>query len=247
MAANPVIAGFNDKKIPLTGAAGSTKQLVQHTGKWSLHGRLAGGPSPKSVVLDQLTWKWSKSVVASVNTKTRLLTVTSNGKGVVANGASVAIPNGALKFFAAVVSSREALPFLMHRGRRGWQEPALPRAAHHLPPHVPLPALLCCQPSTDNPLTTEHQRSLPLSPMQSGTPRKLEITASGVTLKIEQPWSSQEGKWAPWLNLELSLTKKPSKTLVGSLGATLPITTGAWQTRKGSISYTQLVRRRSAV
>lgn len=111
-------------------------------------------------------------------------------------------------------------------------------------PCLPLPAPV----PAAQPHRLKTHPSLPpsLLPLQSGTPRRLELVVTGVMLRIEQPWSVEEGKWAPWLNVELTLTQKPTKTLVGALGATLPATTGAWQARKGVISFAPLVRRRAA-
>ena len=228
----PVVNGFNSKRTPLTGTAGTSKQLAFHSGKWSLNGRLAAGPSAGTTMLDQLTWKWSKEVVATVDRTTRSLSVKLSGSTVSANGKTVSMPYGSVKVGTSTVrQGAQGVAECSGAGRGASRGQWLLRAA---PPPLRLPAAA---------VPPRPCRRLPGPPPQAGYSRRVELVQTGATVVFEQPWVSAEGKWAPWINVEMVLTSKPTKTLVGSLGATLPATVGAWKARTGSVTYAPLVRR----
>lgn len=79
--------------------------------------------------------------------------------------------------------------------------------------------------------------------------RSLTIAETGVMVTLTQPWLVAEARWAPWLNVAVTITQRPGVRLTGLMGPTLDVTSVSGATsfaaRTGSVTYTPLVRRRA--
>ena len=81
----------------------------------------------------------------------------------------------------------------------------------------------------------------PAPPVQSGAAKTITITQPGVQVIVTQPWSTQKKKWAPWINVQVTITQAPPSNvrLGGQLGSTLPSVIGAsFTSRKGAVGVT---------
>lgn len=68
------------------------------------------------------------------------------------------------------------------------------------------------------------------------------MSQPGVWLVITQPWAANKNTWAPWLNLQVTLTQAPAVgvKLAGQLGSTLSATVSgaSFTAKRGSIGLT---------
>lgn len=77
--------------------------------------------------------------------------------------------------------------------------------------------------------------------VKSGAAKTITISQPGVQVVVTQPWSTQKKKWAPWINVQVTISQAPPTNvrLGGQLGSTLPAVSGAsFTARKGTVGVT---------
>ncbi|KAI7846120.1 hypothetical protein COHA_000381 [Chlorella ohadii] len=78
--------------------------------------------------------------------------------------------------------------------------------------------------------------------VKTGAAKTITINQLGVQVVVTQPWSTLKKKWAPWLNVQATLTQAPAAgvKLIGQLGSTLSATVSgaSFTAKKGTVGVT---------
>lgn len=88
--------------------------------------------------------------------------------------------------------------------------------------------------------TTHAPLPSPLLPLQSGQPKRVVIQQPGVAVVIAQPWAPAKSGWAPWLNVQVTITRPlpAGVKLGGQLGSTLSaaVSGASFTAKSGSVT-----------